>query len=149
MSLNQINDLLEITFLNNMLLNLPLWKKHLWIELLMQNANGLWPYENIIKEYSKLREDYYHLQEQYDKIKNSGILNSKLNDTIIALQNENIILKRDNETLKREIIEKQNIYEKTKEENVNLFDRILKTKELEAHYQNKILELELHIQKYK
>jgi hypothetical protein len=150
MSFNQSKtNLIELTLSNNnrTITNLPLWQKQLWVELIQRNAKESWPYEMIIEEYNALRENYRKLEEQYDKIKDSGEKNVKLGDSITLLENNIEILKADNESLKRENIEKQKSYEKIKEENANLLNSIIKAREIEAFLQNKILELEIQIQK--
>jgi hypothetical protein len=149
MSLDQHkNNLVELSLSNKTILNLPSWQKQLWIELIQRNAKESWPYETIIKEYTILRDDYCKLQEQYEKIKDSGTKNVKLGENVLSLQSEIIALKCDNESLKRENIEKHILYEKIKEENSNLLNSILKAKEIEALLQNKILDLEIQIQKF-
>jgi hypothetical protein len=121
---------------------IPEWQKQMWIELMSRNAKESWPYEKIINEYTALRESYYNIQDQYEKIKDSGEKNVILNDNISTIKNKFNEIKMENESLRKETGEIKLCCEKIKNENAELLNQLLKAKDIEAELQDKILELE-------
>lgn len=134
--------LIDMFLPNKEIERIPDWQKQLWMELISRNAKESWPYEKIINEYSALRESYCNIQNQYEKIKDSGEKNVVLNENISQMKSKINEIIMENKSLRNENQEMKINHNKIIEENSDLLNQILKAKDIEAELQDKILELE-------